>query len=134
MPLNNMSYVAGEDLKPARFVKRSTSEDNTVVYIDDGTEVIVGITFNGTREAPIPSVSETLVAEDGEPVRVHGPGDRCEVVLGETITAANLNLTASTDGVAVAASAGDFVGAIAERAAASGEKVWCSVTQFERHS
>lgn len=60
-----------------------------------------------------------------------GPGDRAEVTLGETITAANLNLTASTDGVAVAASSGDFVAAIAERAASSGEKVWCQVVQFD---
>lgn len=131
MPLNNMSYVAGEDLAPCRFVKRSTTEDNTVVYADDGTAVIVGITFNGTRAAPIPSVSESLCAADGEGVRVFGPGDRAEVTLGETITAANLNLTASTDGVAVAASSGDFVAAIAERAASSGEKVWCQVVQFD---
>jgi hypothetical protein len=131
MPLNNMTYVAGEDLAPARFVKRSTTEDNSVVYADDGAAVIVGITFNGTREAPIPSVTESLAAADGEPIRVHGPGDRCEVVLGDTITAANLNLTATTDGEAVAASSGDFVGAIAERAAASGEKVWCQVVQFD---
>lgn len=134
MPLNNPSYVAGEDLAPARFVKRSTSEDNTVVYADDGTAVIVGVTQNGTREAPIPSVSETLHAQDGEDVRVHGLGDRCEVTLGENITAANLNLTASTDGVAVAASAGDFVAFIAERAASSGEKVWGQVVAFELDS
>ena len=131
MPLNNMTHVAGEDLAPARFVTRSTTEDNSVVYPDDGTVVLVGVTHNGTREAPIPSVTESLAAADGEPVRVHGPGDRCEITLGETITAANLNLTASTDGVAVAASSGDFVGAIAERAAASGEKVWCQVVQFD---
>ena len=131
MPLNNMSYVAGEDLAPARFVTRSTTEDNTVIYPDDGSVVLVGITFNGTREAPIPSVSESLAAEDGEPVRVHGPGDRCEILLGEAITAANLLLTAGTDGVGMAASSGDFVGAIAERAAGSGEKVWVQVVQFD---
>lgn len=131
MPLNNMSYVAGEDLEPCRFVKRDTSQDNAVVYADDGAAALVGITFNGTRAAPLPSSSETLTAADGESVRVFGPGDRAEVELGETITAANLNLTATTDGKAVAASSGDFVGAIAERAASSGEKVWCQVVQFD---
>jgi hypothetical protein len=131
MPLNNMSYVAGEDLAPCRFVKRSTTEDNTVVYADDGAAAIVGITFNGTRAAPIPSVSEALCAADGEGVRVFGPGDRAEVELGETITAANLNLTATTDGKAVAATSGNFVGAIAERAGSSGERVWVQVTQFD---
>ena len=134
MPLNNPSYIAGEDLAPARFVLRSTAADNTVLYADDGAAYLAGITFNGTREAPIPSVSTALAAAEGEPIRVHGLGDRCEVVLGETITAANLLLTASTDGVAVAASAGDFVGAVAERAAASGEKVWCQVVAFELDS
>jgi hypothetical protein len=131
MPLNNMSYVAGEDLEPCRFVKRSTTEDNTVVYADDGTAAIVGITFNGTKDAPIPLNTTGYVAEDGDPVRVYGPGDRCEVELGETITAANLNLTATTDGKAVAATSGNFVGAIAERAASSGENVWVQVVQFD---
>lgn len=131
MPLNNMSYVAGENLAPSRFVKRDTSQDNAVVYADDGTAALVGITFSGTRAAPIPSVSESLAAAEGEPVRVYGVGDRCEVELGETITAANLNLTATTDGKAVAANSGDFVGAIAERAASSGERVWVQVVQFD---
>jgi hypothetical protein len=131
MPLNNMSYVAGEDLEPCRFVKRSTTEDNTVVYADDGTAVIVGITFSGTKDAPIPLNTTAYAAEDGDPIRVYGPGDRCEVELGETITAANLNLTAGADGVAVAATSGDFVAAIAERAASSGEKVWVQVVQFD---
>lgn len=131
MPLNNPSFVAGEDLAPARFVKRSTTEDSTVVYADDGTDLIVGVTHNGTREAPIPSVSETLHAQDGEDVRIHGLGDRCEVTLGETITASNLKLTASTDGVAVAATSGDYVAAEAEYGAASGEKVWCRIVQYQ---
>jgi hypothetical protein len=131
MPLNNMSYVAGEDLLPCRFVKRDTAVDNAVVYADDGAAAIVGITFSGTRDAPIPLNTSNLLAEEGDPVRVYGPGERCEVVLGETITAANLNLTATTDGKAVAASSGDFVGAIAERAASDGEKVWVQVVQFD---
>jgi hypothetical protein len=131
MPLNNMAYVAGEDLLPCRFVKRDTSTDNAVVYADDGSAAIVGITFSGTRDAPIPLNTSNLLAEEGDPVRVYGPGDRCEVELGETITAANLNLTADTDGKAVGASSGDFVGAIAERAASSGEKVWAQVVQFD---
>jgi hypothetical protein len=131
MPLNNMSYVAGHDILSCRFVKRSASVDNAVVYATDGAAAIVGITFNGTKDAPIPLNTTNWLAETGDPVRVYGPGDRCEVELGETITAANLNLTATADGKAVAANSGDFVAAIAERAASSGEKVWVQVVQFD---
>jgi hypothetical protein len=134
MPLNNPSYVAGEDLAPARFVKRSTSENNAVVYADDGTALIVGITRNGTREAPIPSVTETLAAEDGEPVMVHGLGDRCEVELGETISTDGVELTASTDGVAVTATGGDYVAAIAERNGTSGDTIWVQVVGYQKNA
>lgn len=129
MPLNNPAYVAGEDLAPCRIVKRDTAIANGVIYSDDGTAVLVGVTFNGTREAPIPSVSEKLAAKEGEPIRVYGPGDRAEVELGGTVDLSNLNLTATTDGKAVAANAGDFIIAIAERAGASGEKVWANIVQ-----
>jgi len=134
MPLNNPAYVAGEDLAPCRIVKRSTTLANGVIYADNGNDVLVGITYNGTRAAPIPSVSETLVAAENEPVRVYGPGDRAEVELGANVTLSNLNLTATTDGKATPASAGDFVVGVAERDASSGEKVWCQVTMFERHT
>lgn len=131
MPLNNMAYVAGENLLPCRFVKRDTSNPNAVVYATNGDDAIVGITFSGTRDAPIPLNTSNLLAETGDPVRVYGPGDRCEVVLGENITEANLNLTAGTAGVGMTPEPADFIGAIAERAASSGEKVWVQVVQFE---
>lgn len=133
MPLNNPTYVAGEDLAPARFVRRSTSENNAVLYADDGTAPLVGVTHNGTREAPIPSVSESLAAQDGEPVRVHGIGDRCEVEAGDTITD-GAELTATTDGAAVVATGGDYVGGIAERGVASGELVWMQVVSYQKNA
>ena len=134
MPLNNMSYVAGEDLAPARIVKRSLTIPNAVIYAPSGARALVGITYNGTRAAPIPSVTETLVAAEGEPVRVYGPGDRAEVELGGTVELTNLNLTATGNGLAVAASTGDFVVGIAERAGVAGDKVWCQVAMFELDS
>jgi len=134
MPLNNPSYVAGEDLAPARFVKRSTSENNAVVYADDGTALIVGITRNGTREAPIPSVTETLAAADGEPVMVHGLGDRCEVELGANVTTDGAELMATTDGKAITATAGNYVGAIAERNGSSGDTIWVQVVAYQKNA
>jgi len=133
MPLNNPTYVAGEDLAPMRFVKRSTTENNAVLYADDGTVPIVGVTHNGTREAPIPSVSDSLVAADGEPVRVHGLGDRCEVEAGGTITD-GAELTATTDGTAVVASAGDYIAGIAERGCSSGDNVWIQVVSYQKNA
>jgi hypothetical protein len=133
MPLLNPAYVAGEDLAPARFVKRSTSENDVVVYADDGTSPVVGVTFNGTRQAPIPSVSTSLAAADGEGVRVHGLSDVCEVEAGEDLTD-GAEVTAGTDGVAMLAAAGDYVGGIVRDGVESGEKAWIHIQTYQKNA
>src|SRR3989337_2326732 len=115
MPLINPNYVAGEDLYPKRIVIRATDEGNAVLMGDSGTVPAVGVTHNGTREAPIPSVSTAYAALDGEPVRVHGLGDVCEVESGEALTD-GCEVMSGTNGVAMVATAGNYVAGICQKA------------------
>lgn len=135
MPLLNPNYVAGEDLYPARIVKRATDENNAVLMADDGTAVPVGVVFNGTREAPIPSVTTAYAALDQEPVRVHGPGDVCEVEIGETLTD-GCEVMAGTNGVAMVATAGNYVVGICQRGVtySSGEKAWIHIVIYQKNA
>jgi hypothetical protein len=135
MPLLNPNYVAGEDLYPARFVKRATDEGNAVLMSDDGTTApCVGVTHNGTREAPIPSVTTAYAALDGEPVRVHGLGDTCEVEAGETLTD-GAEVAAGTDGVAMLATAGDYVSGIVQKGdSVAGEMAWIQVVNYQKNA
>lgn len=134
MPLTNPNYVAGEDLYPARFVKRSTvtGANNTVLMADAGTAPLVGVTFNGGREAPIPSVTTVYCALSGETVRVHGLGDTCEVEAGENLTE-GAEVTAGTNGVAMLATAGNYVGGIVQHAVNSGEKAQIQVVSYQKN-
>lgn len=135
MPLLNPNYVAGEDLYPARIVKRATDENNAVLMADDGTAVPVGVVFNGTREAPIPSVTTAYAALDQEPVRVHGPGDVAEVEIGETLTD-GCEVMAGTNGVAMVATGGNYVVGICQRGVtySSGEKAWIHIVIYQKNA
>jgi hypothetical protein len=133
MPLINPNYVAGEDLYPKRFVKRATDEGNAVLMADDGTAACVGVTQNGTREAPIPSVTTAYAALDGEPVRVHGLGDTCEVEAGEALTD-GCELMAGTNGVAMKATAGNYVSGICQKAVDSGDDAWIQVVCYQKNA
>ena len=133
MPLINPSYVAGEDITPARFLTRDTSEGNAVNMADDATTPVVGVSFNGTREAPIPSITTTLAALDGEEIRVHGENDTCEVETGEDVTD-GAEVSPGTNGVAMLSTAGDYVGGIVQKAASSGEKAWIQVVNYQKNA
>lgn len=131
MPLLNPNYVAGEDLYPKRIVVRATDEGNAVNMGDNGTYAPVGVTFNGTREAPIPSVTTAYAALNGEPVRVHGLGDVCEVESGEALTDGCLVMS-GTNGVAMVHVNGNYVAGICQKAVDSGEDAWIQVQSFYR--
>jgi len=133
MPLLNPNYVAGEDLYPKRFVTRATDEGNAVLHADDATAPVVGVTHNGTREAPIPSVATAYAALDGEPVRVHGMGDTCEVETGEALTD-GCEVMAGTAGVAMVATAGNYVSGICQKAVDSGEDAWIQVVNYQKNA
>jgi hypothetical protein len=133
MPLLNPSYVAGEDITPARFLTRDTTEGNAVLMADNGNAAIAGVSMNGTREAPIPSVATSLAALEGETFRVHGLGDTCEVEAGEELDDGE-EVTAGTNGVAVGAVAGNYVGGIVQRGVASGSNAWIQVVNYQKNA
>lgn len=83
MPTENPSYVFGEDCAPSLIVKRSTAADHTVLKAGFG-ELPCGVAHEGTRQAPLPSVTP-YVALEGETARVYGPGETCEVEVGSGV-------------------------------------------------
>lgn len=83
MPMQNPSFVAGEDIATSLIVKISTAADHTVLkaVVND---VPFGVTHEGSREAPIPNVTP-VAALSGESVRVYGPGETCEIQVGSGV-------------------------------------------------
>lgn len=80
MPVNNPSYVMGEDVGPSLFVKQDPANDFQALKATLGAEPL-GVTHEGTRDAPIPGAA-ALAAVAGESVRVYGLGEVCEVLVG----------------------------------------------------
>ena len=120
------NYMAGETLYPSRFAKGSTTEDHTALMGTDAAKLI-GVIHEGSRTAPIPEVSTVEAAQDGEEVRIHGPGEECWVEIGAAVTADDL-LASDANGRAVPAAAGEYYGARALSAGgASGQRIRCRV-------
>jgi hypothetical protein len=96
MPLENPSFVFGEDCAPSLIVKRSTADDHTVLKAGFG-ELPCGVAHEGTREAPIPGITP-LAAVQGESARVYGPGETAEVdVANGTVITAGFPVMADAD-------------------------------------
>jgi len=83
MPVNNPSYVMGEDVGPSLFVKADPAYDFQALKATLGAEPL-GVTHEGTRDAPIPGAS-AYAALTGESVRVYGLGEVCEVLVSATL-------------------------------------------------
>lgn len=124
MALHNPSYVAGEDIGPSLVVKMN-GDDFEVVKSADGDSLPVGISHEGTREAPIPGVTAKTAAS-GEPIRIYGEGEVCEGIAGASITAGNL-LMADSSSYVIPATTGKYYVGRALRDAASGERVQLQV-------
>ncbi len=90
MPTLNPSYVFGEDCAPSLIVKQSTAADHTVLKCGFN-ERPIGVSHEGTREAPIPGITP-LAAASGESARVYGLGETCEVEVasGTVITSGTM--------------------------------------------
>lgn len=80
MSFENPPFIAGGDVRPARFVKQSTSADNTVLETDANEEVF-GISTNATQDAPLPN-ADGDAAEAGDPVHINTPGMICDLEIG----------------------------------------------------
>ena len=113
------SFIAGGNIGPSLFVKIEAGESNTVILCGAG-DAAIGISQEGTREAPIPGVTP-LAAAEGESLLVYQLGEPCEIVAAAAIAAGDY-LKPNASGQAVVAGAGDAYSAVSLVDCASGEK------------
>lgn len=102
MNSNQRSFLASVDIGTSLFVK--ISGVHTVAVAGVGDEAY-GVSHEGTREAPIPGVTP-LHAASGESALIYGPGDNCEVLAAEAISAGDF-LRPNSAGKAVVAADGE---------------------------
>jgi len=130
MARDNPQLIAGGNISPSRFVKWDLSGggDFTVIQATDNTK-IAGISMEGTREAPIPSVSTAYAAQSGESFKVYGDGEICLLELGGTVVAGD-DLSSDANGKGTAITGGTStqeIGATALEGGASGELILVQV-------
>jgi len=123
MPAQAPNFIAKGDIGPSLFVKQSG--DHGVVICDTGDEAI-GVSHEGTREAPVTGVTP-LTAKEGEAIMVYTDTWTCEIIAGDTITAGQ-KLKPDSTGRAVPAVATNVYSAIAKAGATVGQKCKCIVT------
>lgn len=97
MSLSGLSFRAGGNVPPSRFVKMSAGNDYTVL-VADATSVPVGIS-----EKWLESYNATYHATSGRPCAVFGLGQTGLLTLGGTVSAGDFLIPDST-GKGVAAS------------------------------
>ena len=93
------NLVAGGNIAPSRFIKLSTSADNTALQAGANEEVF-GISSEAGREPPLPSVSTMYAAQSGDAFNHYSEGDTCLLEYGDDVTA-GAYLKADTDGKGV---------------------------------
>ncbi len=118
---NNPSYVAGGNISPSRFVMMDTSANSQVLQSTVGS-LSVGISHEGTLQAPLPSVTG-YAGTAGGPVMVYGLGDTCSVVLGSGGCTSGHYLTSDSSGQAVIATGSNAYYALSKGTAAAGALV-----------
>lgn len=117
--------TAGGTIRRARFVKLSTTANNTVLE-SDANELLYGIAQVGGRTAPIPDVTDDPpnAAISGDRLNVHEDGEECLLEIGTGgVTAGDLiESDADGKGVTAATTAASvrYVGAQALETAAAG--------------
>lgn len=115
--------VAGGTIRPSRFVKMSTAADFTLLEAD-ANEFVVGIAHEAPRDAPLDGASANLAESTApDPVPYYGEGRVCLLTIGSggITRGAYLKSDADGNGVALAASTKQNVGAIALESASEGE-------------
>lgn len=122
-------YSAGGTIRVARFVKVSTTENNTVLEAD-ANERVIGVSQLGSREAPLPAVTTDPpnAATDGDTLNVHTMDSAREdivVRVGSGGITAGALLKSDADGNAVlAATTGttvQWISGVSLEAASEGE-------------
>lgn len=113
------SFLAGGTIYSSRFCKLSTAADSTVLQATAG-DFVQGISEEWSNSAPIPNAtSESALA--GDSIKVYQIGDICYLKCGTASITRGSKLKSDANGLAVAATTGDYYGAVAFESMASGE-------------
>ena len=123
MPFHTPSLQAGGDIRPHRFIKYSTSADNTALEAD-ANEFVIGISTEATQDAPLPC-ADGDAAESGDQVHYYPTGTECLLEIGSGGVTRGAWIKSDADGKGVlAATTGataQFYGAFALESASEGE-------------
>lgn len=121
------AFMANGNIYPCRFVKLDTTADHKVLQSGAG-DLSIGISQEGTNQAPIPEASTQYAAAAGQALKVYGVGERCKLEIGSGGCTAGDLLKPDADGKGVAVTAGNTYGAVALTTSAAGELAEVVVT------
>lgn len=120
------------NVSPCRFVKLDTSADGSCAAAG-ANEATIGISGDGSRIAPGTPGDDGFIAVAGETVGAFGPGRKCLLELGGTVTRGD-RLRSGSGGVGVAAATTGTtlqeVGARALQSGVSGQRILVLVEQY----
>lgn len=101
MPATPPNWQASGTIRSSRFI---TQSDSFTAKESDANERVVGVSMEGTRQAPISDngVTENLAAIVGESFKAYGDGEFCLIELGDTVdVSAEARCKSDGDGKAV---------------------------------
>lgn len=121
----DFNLTATGNVSPCRFVKLGVAADETGTAAG-ANEAVIGISGDGSRNAPGTAGDDGFIAVAGETIPVFGPGRKCLLELGGTVTRGD-RLKSGAAGVGVAAATTGTTrqecGAVALQSGVSGQKV-----------
>jgi len=117
-------WTANGDIRPSRFVKidatlTTPNQGNRCLECDAG-ETPIGVSQKGTRYTPLTGLDNGFAASAGQGLQVYGLGQVAPLELGGTVAPGDY-LKSDADGKGVAASVGEYYGAVAPMAGISGQ-------------
>ena len=122
------NFNCGGEVFPARFVKRSTAADFTVLQAD-ADSFPCGISQRWAAVAPLPGAS-VAAAQTGDMIQVHQPGmsgnehdSTVWLLVGSGGVTRGAHLMPDADGKGITCTTGKYYGAIADESGAAGEYI-----------
>jgi hypothetical protein len=117
------NYVYGENVEPRRFLYLDTAADHQVKKAVLGN-IPIGVSHEGSVDAPIPEVTTHYAGKTGMSRRVYGIGETCEIDVSATLAIVRGDyLCPDANSEAQPAVHGFPYGAIAQASAAAAGKV-----------
>lgn len=134
MPNTPPNLIAGETIRPSRFVRLDPSAAKTILE-GEANDILIGVAQEGARTAPLNDlVTSVEAAQAGESVQIYGIGDICLLEAGAEI-ATNDRLKSDSVGrgtpIATTGTTIQYIGAVAlEPAAAAGTLILVQVQVY----